>query len=126
MALKPIKEVRVPLYGVYVVIISSAEAADKRFGEGFLYKNFGAQVCVVEDPKTGVDMVTLTFRDPDAYSADTLTHECIHAAWRILDLVGVKVSSKNHEPLAYIAGWLSREVNNFMCDHVEAVNAIRK
>lgn len=49
-----------------------------------------------------------------------LTHECIHAAWRILELVGVTVSVDNQEPLAYLAGWLSREVNNFMAPHIEA------
>lgn len=126
MALKPTKELTVPLYGVQIIICSSAEAADKRFGDGFLYKNFAAQVCKIQDPKTNVDMVTITFRHPDYYNAENLTHECIHAAWRVLELVGVTVSVNNHEPLAYLAGWISRQVNRFMMQHVEAIEEKRK
>ncbi|OIX96229.1 hypothetical protein BFS14_01830 [Serratia fonticola] len=121
MALKPSKEVRTPLYSVRVGIYSSAEAAGKVYGDGFFSKNFGAQVCRVENIRTGVDMVTITFRSPASYNAESLTHECIHAAWRILELVGIKVSVDNQEPLAYLAGWLSREVNNFMVPHAEAM-----
>ncbi|TDN54640.1 hypothetical protein EC843_101686 [Buttiauxella sp. JUb87] len=120
MALRPCKELTVPLYRVQVVICSSAAAADKRFGKGFLYKNFTAQVSTIEDSNTGIDFIVITFADPDAYNAECLTHECVHAAWRILELVGVTVSADNQEPLAYLAGWLSREVNNFMMDHIEA------
>lgn len=120
MALKPIKEVTVPLYGVQVFICSSSESADKKYGAGFLYKNYGAQVTVVDNQKTGVSEVVITFLSPDSYNAEALTHECVHAAWRILELVGVRVSVGNQEPLAYLAGWLSRQVNNFMMDHIEA------
>lgn len=121
MALKAIKEVTVPLYGLRVAICSSAEAAAKKFGDGFMLKNFSAQVCRVEHIPTGVDMVVICFRSPASYHAEALTHECIHAAWRILELVGVTVSVDNQEPLAYLAGWLSREVNNFMVPHAEAM-----
>jgi len=35
-----------------------------------------------------------------------IAHECVHAAWEILDFVGVKVNYKNHEMLAYLVDWL--------------------
>ena len=39
-----------------------------------------------------------------AYS--TLSHECLHCAWDILEHVGVKVNNDNHEALAYLVGHL--------------------
>lgn len=32
-----------------------------------------------------------------------LMHECIHAAWRVLDAAGVRVKVDNHEALTYLA-----------------------
>lgn len=119
--LKPIIEVSVPLYGVQIIICSSAEAADKKFGDGFLYKNFKAQVNIVEDRRSGVDKVTIVFSHPFDYDTECLAHECVHAAWRVLSLAGVKVSYSNQEPLAYLTGWIARQVNNFMVSHIEAL-----
>lgn len=95
-------------------------AADKKFGKGFFNRNYTAQVSVVTCPKYQIDMVAICFSSPDSYNAECLTHECIHAAWRILELVGITVSVDNQEPLAYLAGWLSRQVNDFMMNHIEA------
>ena len=39
-------------------------------------------------------------------------HESIHAAWSILDMVGVKVKAKNHEALAYLAGHIFKECHD--------------
>ncbi|WP_146074523.1 hypothetical protein [Pectobacterium brasiliense] len=120
MVLKPSKEVRVPIYGVRVAICANAEIASAKYGEDFLNDNFAAQVSVVKCIKSGILMVAICYREPNEYNAETLTHECVHAAWRILELVGITVSVDNQEPLAYLAGWLSRQVNNFMMDHIEA------
>lgn len=35
-----------------------------------------------------------------------LAHECVHAAWRILDCVGVKLKANNHESLAYLVEYI--------------------
>jgi len=70
-------------------------------------------------------MVTICFDSPDSYDAEVLCHECVHAAWRVLDLVGVKVGFDNQEPLAYLAGWISRKVNNFMVSHIEAIKGVK-
>ncbi|WP_145586620.1 hypothetical protein [Yersinia kristensenii] len=119
--LKPIIEISVPLYGVQIIICSSAEAADKKFGHGFLYKNYAAQVCVIECEKTGISKVTICFDSPKNYNTEVLSHECVHAAWRVLDLVGIRVSYSNQEPLAYLTGWIARQVNNFMVSHIETL-----
>jgi len=119
MALKLSKEVRVPIYGVRVVICANAEIASAKYGDDFLNNDFSAQVSVVEEIKSGIRMVAICYRSPGEYNAETLTHECVHAAWRVLELVGITVSVDNQEPLAYLAGWLSRQVNNFMMNHVE-------
>jgi len=62
----------------------------------------------------------MTFRSLDEYCTETLAHECVHAAWRVLELVGVKSDVDNQEPLAYLTGWIARQVNNFMIAHVDA------
>lgn len=40
-------------------------------------------------------------------SAGTIAHEAIHAAFEILEKVGVKVKYSNHESLTYLAGWIA-------------------
>lgn len=120
MAKKPKNKLEVvtPLYGVRFLVFPTLEAAANFFGCDELGRNYAAQVSVLTCSK-GIDYVAMTFRDIDEYCAETLNHECVHAAWRILELVGVKVSVDNQEPLAYLAGWLSKEVNKFMMAHHE-------
>lgn len=36
----------------------------------------------------------------------TLAHESLHAAWAILDIVGVKCKANNHEALAYLMDYI--------------------
>ncbi len=119
MALKATKELKVPLYDVRVIIFSTKEAGDKFLGYESVSTNYSAMVSVLQCSR-GIDYIAITFRTLDDYCSETLTHECVHAAWRALDLVGITVSVDNQEPLAYLAGWLSQQVNNFMIKHVEA------
>lgn len=51
------------------------------------------------------------FRDEcdQTWMRDTVAHECVHAAFDILDHVGVKVDPNNHEALAYMIGHLAGE-----------------
>lgn len=37
---------------------------------------------------------------------DTLGHEIFHMTHRILEIVGTNFSTENHEPFAYLAGWM--------------------
>jgi len=44
----------------------------------------------------------------------TIIHECLHAAWYVLDLFGVDISVNNHEVLAYMQGHLYEEIKKRM------------
>lgn len=84
-----------------VKFIGSPDAAPKpyRGGEVFIWE---------KDRIPGVAM----YFNPNHYSADLLVHESIHAAWRALDLLGIKPTSDDHETLAYVAGYIGKQVNN--------------
>ncbi|CAM3699784.1 hypothetical protein [Xenorhabdus thuongxuanensis] len=112
-------ELTVPLYKVKVLVFSRAEDARERFGGDYLYHNYAAQVRVVNDDQSGIDIITLTFKDLDSYGTEILAHECVHVAWHVLDLVRVKVSFANQEPLAYVTGWVAEHVNNYMVEQIE-------
>lgn len=43
---------------------------------------------------------------PAAARPGVVAHECLHAAVRVLDRAGVRVSARDDEPLAYTLGWL--------------------
>lgn len=117
--LKKHLEVSVPLYGVVFMCFPNKEAETKWLGYEDMNDNYAAQVSVGKSDQ-GVEYVSMCFRSIDEYCTETLTHECVHAAWRVLEIVGITVSVDNQEPLAYLTGWLSRQVNNFMMPHVEA------
>lgn len=38
-------------------------------------------------------------------------HECLHAAWAVLEYVGVMVHEENHEALAYLQGFLCESLH---------------
>ena len=40
-----------------------------------------------------------------------IAHECIHAAYTLLDEAGVQISASNNEPLAYLVSFLMEEVD---------------
>lgn len=48
---------------------------------------------------------------PENFKSSLMTHECIHAAWRVCDLVGIQNTSDNHEALAYIAGYIAKQAS---------------
>jgi hypothetical protein len=43
-------------------------------------------------------------------NAKYLIHECLHAAWFVLDNVGVDVDVDNHEVLSYLQGYLYERI----------------
>lgn len=46
--------------------------------------------------------------------SETLAHEIVHAAMFVLDRAGVKIDADNDEALAYLVGYLTREVNKWL------------
>ena len=104
-----IKRFRLPLYGVNVVFIAGSDVCC-RFGVE-MPEHFGAMVCIADSE------VVFALRDENQYSTRTICHEAIHAAWRVCDLVGIKATSDNHEPLAYLAGEIARIAVVFFDKH---------
>lgn len=47
---------------------------------------------------------------PKKHDEYVLWHESLHMAWVILDGVGAQMGADNHEPLAYLQGWVASEV----------------
>lgn len=81
--------------------IGSPDAAPKpyRSGEVFIWE------------KNNIPGVAVYFH-PDHYNTELLVHESIHTAWQALDLLGIKPTSDDHETLAYVAGYIGRQINN--------------
>lgn len=48
----------------------------------------------------------------DSFDDTTLEHEVIHLAWAILEHVGVRINSKNHEAFTYLFEHLLTECRN--------------
>lgn len=120
--LKKYLEVTIPLYGVTFMCFPTRDAEAKFLGYDDMNDNFCAHVCV-NTSDDGIQYVSMAFRTVEDYMCETMTHECVHAAWRILELVGVISTVDNQEPLAYLAGWISNQVNKFMMPYVEAASS---
>ena len=120
--LKKYLEVTIPLYGVTLMCFPTRAAEAKFLGYDDMTDNFCAHVCV-NTSEDGIQYVSMAFRTLDDYCTETLAHELVNAAWRILDLVGVISTVDNQEPLAYLTGWVADKVSTFMIGHVEAKDA---
>jgi hypothetical protein len=64
----------------------------------------------VETP-TGNAIAVLITPDVDDL---TIWHECLHAAWYVLDIFGVHITVDNHEALAYMQGHIFEEIKKRM------------
>jgi hypothetical protein len=47
-------------------------------------------------------------------SLSVAVHESVHMSWALLGEMGIKVSSANDEPLAYLCGWMAQAVMEFL------------
>lgn len=98
---------RVPLYGATLVVCPTIESATKRYQQDM---STNCQAYVTTMAKDGYLDHVIVFRDVTTESANTIAHEALHAAWRILDEVGVVVDKPNHEALAYLLGWVVDQI----------------
>lgn len=58
----------------------------------------------------GGQCVAVSFRSTDSMTQSIVAHECLHAAWRVFDMLGVKADKDNHEHLAYLMEWMIERV----------------
>lgn len=112
-----IKEIDLPIYFSLVII-----GFDPNVMSDHLFKKYGfrheipdsnsgqSAHFVLED--VGLSLFTI-YVDGKYFEQSTVSHECVHCSWHILDDVGVHLTADNHEALAYLVGYLVDEVNNF-------------
>jgi len=119
-----IYKLKTPLYRVTIELSFDMQEAYDRYGLGKPDPNYDGEVSFI----TNLDGMThISIIIPyETYSANVLAHESVHAAWRVLDLVGIKATSDNDEPLAYLVGWIAGEVNNKFAKEVKKVAAKNK
>lgn len=100
----------VPIYGGSFRLFVGSDSADKYYGTSTGGgEGFSAYVTTMED-SDGYQEVVMVFSTIGDFAHDTLAHECLHAAWRILEIHGVHVDRSNHEALAYLLGWMYAKV----------------
>lgn len=103
-----VKEVEVPLYDQTLIITNDFEKLLKHLARKYKiiwdYDPVGQAgfVTKFENPDTGASLIILC----SINDLQTITHECVHAAWGVLETVGIEVSFENQEPLAYLTDWI--------------------
>lgn len=99
------KRLRCPLFGIPITFVCGFDAARKIGLEPEAH--WGAMA------STYNSQVYLTLGYPDTNCPNTIAHEAVHCAWRILDLAGVEVEAGNHEVLAYMTGWIVEQATAY-------------
>lgn len=97
-----------PVY-MYVVVHSDISAAHMEvFGEEFHLAKCGG-LLVSNGSRFYI------FVQPNA-DADTIAHESFHMTVDVMEWCGFKVT-KNHEPAAYLCGWIAGKVHKAILKH---------
>lgn len=110
-------KLRIPIYknivNIYFYIDNISEAVDKLKVKypGAEFKDAYYSSAFVYDLYNEVSSDLVMCLPLRNLPESTLAHECIHAAWDILDYAGVQVEKRNHEQLAYLVGFLVGEVS---------------
>lgn len=108
-------------YGINVHVSFDRDVATqmgKFFGaDGADIKGSGGYCGTSQHSESGIFRVWMgIFTDADKHPDEwmvTAAHECLHAAYSILDVCGVEVDPDNHEALTYLHGYLFRKVIGF-------------
>lgn len=115
---KRLKTLKVPLYGAKLEMIAGFELARKM---GFAMEDRQCAAVWYDYSDFSVSMV---FSEDHLDNRNTLAHETLHAAWRVLDMVGVKLEADNHEALAYLVGWIAAELDVWALPLAEQLKAV--
>lgn len=105
-----------PLYRVKVCFTLRPSKAYKSLGiESDITKGYGGEVSTVQHTGTGESIVLLSvIPELNNCPLQCAAHESVHAAWRILEIAGVKVDAHNHEALAYLVDWCFSEMKKLI------------
>lgn len=109
---------KIPIYGVEVYFYPSFEDMPKNFK---LNSNCSASTFYINATPLQAESIGIAIKDYNWYNPDTITHEAVHAAWKILHLVGIKCSANNNEPMAYLVGYIVKKINNYMDKYLKGI-----
>lgn len=102
------KETITPLYGSILVVSNDTEHLNKYLAKTYpgveieVMPSAGS-VSVFDCPDSGARLLAMVL---DHCTMQVLCHESIHAAFHVLDRVGIKVDADNHEALTYLTDWI--------------------
>jgi len=75
--------------------------------------NAGGYTCLIKNADHSMSLVVLINTNPNLERGSlnsTIVHEATHLSWYILDGLGMKIDSDNHEVQAYLMEDLCREI----------------
>lgn len=93
----------VPIYGATLVISNSFKKVRKHTNGHADSKNTAQCLTIAQDGK----IWAVIYIPPELFDISTVCHESLHAAYRILDHVGVGHCVDNHEALAYLTDYIA-------------------
>lgn len=106
--------IEVPIYNL-LVHMAFDEATDDIYRERFNLRErdwVQGECRRVKHVETGEERLVIYINPAGLTEGEIMLligHECLHAAYFMLEIVGVKHSSDNHEALAYLHEWLSKK-----------------
>lgn len=98
------KRINIPLFGQAFWIV------DKKWAEEYVsaeqFKTSMWTACVFEGYRKRISLCLLSKKIPE----ETIIHESVHLANRILDRVGVEITPYNDEVLAYLVPFIAKKI----------------
>lgn len=119
------KEFELPVYGSTIIFVySTSYEAIEKFGrlQKFHEKSmeylrtrdyYGYSMMLEDTDKKSYHYVIVKKSGNKYEEIDTITHEMSHTVISILNHKGIKFSSNNDEPHAYLTGYLNKEFFKF-------------
>lgn len=109
------KVINVPIYNhtVIVYIADTALDAAKEVNKDYSVElkddpSFIGRMVVLTGPKKQEHIVIMLANNS---TNATIAHECLHAAYYIMDYIGQECPEDNHEVLAYLMSFLIKEID---------------
>ncbi|QXO09637.1 hypothetical protein pEaSNUABM11_00213 [Erwinia phage pEa_SNUABM_11] len=125
-ALALVLDSTIPLYHIGLAVSVCPEAARAFDAQMDISASCSGQVFVFEKAGTGSAYIGVVFESIEAIDAELIAHEAVHAAWRCLQWVGITVDVDNQEALAYLVGWIAKEITTFVKPHQKAARRNKK
>ena len=110
------KFLRIPIYNrnviVYIgdTVLSAIIAVEKDYSITLSDAEYSlGRMSVIDHKSNGTEHIVIMLGNESDNS--TIAHECLHAAYYILEAIGQDCPQQNHEALAYLMSFLIREID---------------